>query len=95
MAPRLERPLTVFTGALGFVVCLFLAWMSLEANLRQIVEQIVTEQNYPVPKIWMSSFITFGFFGAALYFLRSLLPGAAVRPISWVTPDSPADTTAA
>ena len=94
MVPRLDRTLAVVTGILGFVVCLFLTWMSLEANIRQVVEQIVTEQNYPVPKIWMSSFITFGFAGAALYFLRSLFPVPDVQPVSWVTPDTQTKSTA-
>lgn len=94
MVPRLERALQVFTGLLGFVVCLFAAWMSFEENLRQIAMQIVTEQNYAVPKIWMSSFITFGFVGAALYFLRSLFRLEAVRPVSWITPETTSQTAA-
>ncbi len=88
LVPRLERPLHAFTGVLGFVVCLFAAWMSLEENLRQIAFEIVTEQNRPIPKVWMSSFITFGFAGAAFYFLRSLFTSQAVRPVSWITPGS-------
>lgn len=86
MVPRLRGPLNAYTGLLGFVVCLFAAWMSLEENIRQIALEIVTEQNRPIPKVWMSSFITFGFAGAALYFLRSLSTSEAVRPVSWITP---------
>jgi len=88
MVPRLERPLHFYVGILGFLVCLFAAWMSLEENFRQIALEIVTEQNRPIPKVWMSSFITFGFAGAALYFLRSLFSSEAVRPVSWITPGS-------
>lgn len=83
--PRLERPLQFLTGLLGFLVCLFVAWMSLEENIRHVAMEIVTEQNRPMPKIYMSGFITFGFFGAALYFLRALIPARAVAPVSWVT----------
>lgn len=84
LVPNLRRPLHYFTSVAGFVVCLFVAWMSLEENLRQIALQIVTEQNHPVPKIWMSSFITYGFVGAALYFLRSLFPLPRLHPVSWI-----------
>ena len=88
MAPQLKRPLHIWTGLLGFAICLFVAWMSLEENLRQVALEIVTEQNRPIPKVWMSSFITFGFAGASLYFLRSLFTTEAVRPVSWITPGS-------
>jgi len=91
--PRSEGPLRVFSGVVGFVVCLFAAWMSLEENMRQVALEIVTEQNRPVPKIWMSSFITFGFAGAAIYFLRSLFRADAVRPVSWITPGGAKTTT--
>lgn len=84
--PRLQRPLGVVSAIVGFAACLFVAWMSLEANIRQVVLQIVTEQNRPIPKIYMSGFITFGFFLAAFYFLRSLFAHEAVAPRSWVAP---------
>jgi TRAP-type C4-dicarboxylate transport system permease small subunit len=88
MVPRLQRPLHIFTGLFGVAVCILAAWMSLEENIRQIAFEIVTEQNRPIPKVWMSSFITFGFTGAGLYFFRSLIPFEAVQPKSWITPGS-------
>lgn len=86
LLPGTRRALHLFTGIAGFVVCLFAAWMSLEENVRQIALQIVTEQNHPVPKIWMSAFITYGFLGASFYFLRGLFSSPEVRPVSWVVP---------
>ncbi len=83
---RLRRPLGVVTAVVGFAACLFVAWMSLETNIRQVVLEIVTEQNRPMPKIYMSGFITFGFFLSALYFARSLFTHEAVTPRSWVAP---------
>ena len=88
LLPCTERALHYFSAAAGFIVCLLLAWMSFGENLRQIELQIVTEQNYPVPKIWMSSFITYGFIGAAFYFLRGLSSSPNVKPVSWVAPIS-------
>lgn len=86
MLPRTKPALHYFAGVAGFVVCLFAAWMSLEANWRQILLEIVTEQNHPVPKIWISAFITYGFIGAAFYFLRGLFAAPDLRPVSWVVP---------
>lgn len=84
--PSLDRGLRMFTGVLGFAMCLFAAWMSYEENVRQIVLEIVTEQNRPIPKWWMSVFITYGFLGSAFYFLRGLLQVEALKPVSWITP---------
>ncbi len=84
--PRLAPALRLFTAVLGTVMCLFAGWMSLEENIRQITMEIVTPQNYPVPQWWMSVFITYGFAGAALYFLRGLFPHPALAPVSWITP---------
>ena len=95
LLPRTKPAFHYFTGIAGFLVCLFAAWMSLEENLRQIVLQIVTEQNHPVPKIWMSAFITYGFLGAGFYFLRGLFDSPDVRPVSWVVPRSHHETSAA
>lgn len=86
LLPRTKPALHYFTGIAGFVVCLFAAWMSLDENIRQIALEIVTQQNYPVPKIWMSAFITYGFLGAAFYFLRHLSSSPDIRPVSWVVP---------
>ena len=92
IVPSTETALKIFTGIFGFVMCLFAAWMSLEQNIDQIVMEIVTEQNRPIPKWWMSVFITFGFVGAAFYFLRGLFPVDAVKPTSWITPRAPEPT---
>jgi TRAP-type C4-dicarboxylate transport system permease small subunit len=79
--PSTRRPLHVFTAVAGFVVCLFAAWMSWEENARQVALGILTAQNHPVPVVWMSAFITYGFGSSALYFLRSLFPGPDVVPV--------------
>lgn len=86
--PVLERPLNFLIGLIGFLVCLLVAVMSFEENVRQVVMEIVTEQNRPIPKIYISGFITYGFLGASLYFLRSLIPSRAVQPVTWVVPSA-------
>jgi TRAP-type C4-dicarboxylate transport system permease small subunit len=84
--PVLRSPLKITVGAVGVGVCFFMAWMSFSENLRHVALGIATEQNWPLPKILMSSWITFGFVGAAFYFLRAIVPGPDVRPVSWITP---------
>lgn len=86
LVPSLRTALRLFAAVVGVAVCAFAAWMSLEENARHIQMQLVTEQNHPIPKIWMSAWISFGFVGAALYFFRTLMPGEATRPRSWITP---------
>lgn len=85
--PPLRKPLKYFTVATGAAMCLFAAWISLGENIRQIEFVIVTEANYPIPKWWMSIAITYGFAGAALYFLRQADWTGALRPRSWVAPN--------
>ena len=86
LVPSWRRGLKLITGITGLAVCIFAAWMSFGENLRHIELELVTEQNHPLPKIWMSAWISYGFIGAALYFLRGLIPAEAVKPKSWITP---------
>ena len=86
LVPSSQVVLKIFTGIFGIAVCLLAAWMSFEENLRHIELQIVTEQNRPVPKIWMSFWLTFGFFFSAFYFLRAMFNSDAIKPVSWITP---------
>lgn len=86
--PVLRAPLKITVGVVGVAVCIFMAWMSFGENLRHVALGIATEQNWPLPKIWMSAWITFGFLSAAFYFLRAIVPGPDVRPVSWITPGS-------
>ncbi len=85
LAPAMERPLRIISSLTGVVVCAFAAWMSLQENFRQFALGIMTVQNHPVPVIWMSAFITYGFASSSLYFLRSLFPRPEFRPVSRVT----------
>lgn len=86
LLPSAQTALRIFTGLFGVGVCLFAAWMSLEENLRHIELEIVTEQNRPIPKIWMSTWLTFGFFFASFYFLRAMISSEILKPVSWITP---------
>lgn len=86
LVPSLTGVLRVFTGIFGILVCLLASWMCFEENLRHIDLQIVTEQNLPIPKVWMSFWLTFGFFVSAFYFLRTMIGSEILKPVSWITP---------
>ncbi|NQU72199.1 MAG: TRAP transporter small permease [Rhodospirillales bacterium] len=66
------RPVYWFIYLLGFLACGFAAWISLDENIRQVVKGVQLMKVEPLPKIWISAWITYGFASSALYFLRFL-----------------------
>jgi len=54
------------------LVCLVVAWIAFEANLRHIANDEMMVEIDPIPKIWLSVWITYGFLSAGLHFLRAL-----------------------
>jgi len=71
---RVATYLSYLINTLGFTSCLLVAWVSGDENIRQYLRGITTLANTPIPQWWVSVFITYGLFGAALYFLRALFP---------------------
>jgi len=57
---------------IGFLVCAAAFWINLDENLRQIARDIHLMKVKPIPKYWISVFLTFGFGMSALHFLRML-----------------------
>jgi len=75
----------VLAGAIALVsglVCLLVAWISLQENIRQFMGDVQLVKVYPFGKVWISSWITFGFLSAGIYFLRSLGGGPSARASS-------------
>jgi len=65
------RPYALYVIYLiGGPICTFVAWISLQENIRQFSGMIETTGNYPLPKWWFSAFITYGFANAALWHFR-------------------------
>jgi C4-dicarboxylate transporter, DctQ subunit len=73
--PKVARLMIWLTLFMGFLVCGFSAWVSLDENVRQIVQDVRLMKVYAIPKWWISVFITYGFASSALYFLRMLGSG--------------------
>lgn len=72
MSPRRARPVYWFIYLLGFLACAAAAWISLDENIRQVVKDVNLMKVKPVPKYWISTWITYGFVSSALYYLRML-----------------------
>ncbi len=59
--------------AVGFVACMAVAWMSLDQNISQYMrDAMIIAAVHPIPKVYISAWVTFGFFSSALYFLRNI-----------------------
>lgn len=72
MTVERARPFYWVLYLIGFLVCAAATWISLDENIRQIVNDIHLMKVKPIPKIYISVFITFGFAMSALHFLRML-----------------------
>ena len=72
LAPKYARPVYWFIYLLGFLACAAAAWISLDENIRQIAKDVYLMKVKPLPKYWISMWITYGFASSALYYLRLL-----------------------
>ena len=73
IAPHgLAKFMTWMICLMGFLVCVLATWISLDENIRQIVKNVYLMKVNPIPKWWISVFITFGFGLSALHFMRML-----------------------
>jgi C4-dicarboxylate transporter, DctQ subunit len=66
---RTMRQLIALAAA---VACLFAAWISADENVRQFQTAEETVATIPIPRWWISIFITYGFLGAGIHFLRQV-----------------------
>jgi TRAP-type C4-dicarboxylate transport system permease small subunit len=73
--PRHARRILFAMNAIGMALCAFIAFISLSENIAQYQGSIETIGNIPIPKWWLSSFITYGFANSALWYLRLLFHG--------------------
>ncbi len=72
LSPRRARPIYWLIYLLGFLACVAAAWISLDENIRQVVKDVNLMKVKPLPKVWISGWITYGFASSALYYLRQL-----------------------
>jgi C4-dicarboxylate transporter DctQ subunit len=75
--PQRARILQTIIAIAGAASCLVAAWISASESLRQFEAGEETIAAIPIPKWWVSVFITYGLLGAGLQFLRQALAPAA------------------
>jgi TRAP-type C4-dicarboxylate transport system permease small subunit len=73
LGPRAGRILGIATAVTSGVVCLLVAWMSYGENVRQIANEVMLVRVEPIPKVWISAWITYGFLSSGAHFLRAAL----------------------
>lgn len=78
--PQHARLINRIMNLAGLALCGFVTWLSFNENVRQIVGSIETVANIPIPKWWMSVFITYGFGSSTLWYLRLLAEEGPVSP---------------
>ncbi|WP_157962006.1 TRAP transporter small permease [Acuticoccus kandeliae] len=75
-----EKRILRLIDLIGAVFCGYAAWLSFNENVRQAEKGIMTIANQPIPKYWVTGFITFGLLLAAIHFLRHFIrPPAEAR----------------
>lgn len=66
-----ERVLSIVAA----LTCLVVAWICLDNSLGQIARDEMLVRVNPIPKVWISVWLIYGFTSAGLYFLRQALAG--------------------
>jgi TRAP-type C4-dicarboxylate transport system permease small subunit len=74
--PRHARRILSTMNLIGVVLCTFIAYISLNENIDQYRGSIETIGNLPIPKWWLTVFITYGFANSALWYVRLLFSGS-------------------
>lgn len=73
LPPRPKAYVQAAIQFVGFLACLAVAWMSLDQNISQYLrDAMIIAAVRPIPKVYISAWITFGFLSSAIYFLRHI-----------------------
>ena len=72
LPPVAARYLVSILNFLSGLICIMVAWFSIEENLRQICNEVMLVTTTPIHKIYISVWISYGFLSAGLYFLRAI-----------------------
>ena len=87
--PRYAKYILFAMNAIGAALCLFITYISAVENLQQYRGMIETIGNIPIPKWWLSAFITYGFANSTLWYLRLLFSGSRpIEPVLSILPRS-------
>jgi TRAP-type C4-dicarboxylate transport system permease small subunit len=85
--PRHARRILFAMNVVGAALCTFIAYISLTENVSQHQGSVETIGNIPIPKWWLSAFITYGFANSALWYVRLLFCGSQpIEPVLSILP---------
>jgi C4-dicarboxylate transporter, DctQ subunit len=80
--PRYAARILFAMNLTGAALCGFITYVSLRENIAQYEGMIETIGNIPIPKWWLSVFITYGFVNSTLWYLRLLFSGTTpIAPV--------------
>lgn len=80
LPPRAQAWLQPLLAVVAGATCLFVAWICLRANISHWDRGEMLVRVRPIPKLWLSVFLTWGFLLAGLHFLRqAAAPAPAAR----------------
>ena len=78
--PSRARLVNAIMNSAGVLLCGFVTYLSWNENLRQYLGSVETVTNFPIPKWWISMWITYGFGSSTLWYWRLLFEAGPVRP---------------
>ena len=78
--PRQAVVVDKILNMIGMVLCGMVAYVSFGENVRQYASMIETTGNIPIPKWWMSIWITYGFASMAIWYLRMIFEQGPIKP---------------
>ena len=85
--PRQSSRIAFVMNLAGLLICSFVTYVSLSANVAQYQSLISTIGNVILPKWWLTSFITYGFASSALWYTRLLFTGGQpIPPVLSIVP---------
>lgn len=76
-SPAVGRLISWIIYLVAFVICTIATWISFDENVRQFVQDVHLMRVHPIPKWYISVFITYGFGMSALHYLRKVAGGVA------------------
>jgi C4-dicarboxylate transporter, DctQ subunit len=77
LPPRASRAVGIGIAVVAALVCFFVAWICLRANIHHYIRNEMMVRVRPIPKFWISVWLTYGFLSAGLHFARMAIPRRA------------------
>lgn len=70
LTPAKRKKVASLVNFFSFLVCILVSWICLTNNISQFLREEMLVRVHPIPKFYISGFLTYGFASSTLYFLR-------------------------